>query len=218
MKLLIFLGEHRIRAGDVMISFLPLAHMFERCCENGIYYVGGCVGFYSGDIKELTNDLKMLRPTVMPAVPRLLNRVYDKIQSEIAVSALKRTLFNMALKAKEKEISRGVWRRNGCWDKLVFKKVHQGKYSRFHAFEQVFNFKHNFLAFGGNLRLMVVGSAPLAGNVLTFMRCALGCLVIEGYGQTECTGAITLTVQGDYIPNHVGPPVSCNAVKVSSCI
>lgn len=188
------MGDHRIRAGDVMISFLPLAHMFERCCENGMYYVGGCVGFYSGDIKELTNDLKMLKPTVMPAVPRLLNRVYDKIQNDINVSGLKRALFNMALKAKEKEIARGVLRRNGCWDKLVFKKVHQ--------------------AFGGNLRLMVVGSAPLAGNVLTFMRCALGCLVLEGYGQTECTGAITLTVQGDHVPNHVGPPVSCNAVKL----
>lgn len=61
---------------------------------------------------------------------------------------------------------------------------------------------------------MVVGSAPLAGNVMTFMRCALGCLVVEGYGQTECTGAITLTVQGDFVPDHVGPPVSCNAIKV----
>lgn len=71
------------------------------------------------------------------------------------------------------------------------------------------------LGFGGNLRLMVVASAPLAANVLTFMRCALGCLVVEGYGQTECTGAITLTVQGDHVPNHVGPPVSCNAVKVT---
>lgn len=40
--------------------------------------------------------------------------------------------------------------------------------------------------FGGNLRLMVVGSAPLAGHVLTFMRCSLGCLIVEGYGQTEC--------------------------------
>ncbi|EDW95404.1 long-chain-fatty-acid--CoA ligase 5 isoform X1 [Drosophila yakuba] len=188
------MGDHRIRAGDVMVSFLPLAHMFERCCENGMYYVGGCVGFYSGDIKELTNDLKMLKPTVMPAVPRLLNRVYDKIQNDISASGLKRGLFNMAMRAKEKEIARGVLRRNGCWDKLVFKKVHQ--------------------AFGGNLRLMVVGSAPLAGNVLTFMRCALGCLVLEGYGQTECTGAITLTVQGDHVPNHVGPPVSCNAVKL----
>lgn len=108
-----------------MISFLPLAHMFERCCENGIFYVGGAVGFYSGDIRELTNDIKMLKPTVMPAVPRLLNRVYDKVQSELAVSSLKRSLFRMALSSKESEIKRGIIRRNGFWDKIVFKKVHE---------------------------------------------------------------------------------------------
>jgi long-chain acyl-CoA synthetase len=74
------------------------------------------------------------------------------------------------------------------------------------------NFVH--AAFGGRLRLMVVGSAPLAGNVLTFTRVALGCIVCEGYGQTECTAPITLTVQGEHVPEHVGPPVACNGVKV----
>lgn len=72
-----------------------------------------------------------------------------------------------------------------------------------------------FPAFGGNLRLMVVGSAPLAGNVLSFIRCALGCLVVEGYGQTECTAPITCTVQGDHNTEHVGPPVSCCCIKVT---
>lgn len=89
---------------------------------------------------------------------------------------------------------------------------------------------------------MVVGSAPLAGNVLTFARCALGCLVsdilffylffpisnqrslqllfftfqiVEGYGQTECTAPVSLTVQGDHVPEHVGPPVACNQIKVN---
>lgn len=42
-----------------MISFLPLAHMLERACENAVFYYGGCIGYYSGDIKELTNDLKV---------------------------------------------------------------------------------------------------------------------------------------------------------------
>lgn len=69
-------------------------------------------------------------------------------------------------------------------------------------------------AFGGNLRLMILGSAPLAGNVLTFMRCALGCIIVEGYGQTECTAPVSLTVHGDSNPNHVGPPVACCCVKV----
>lgn len=188
------LGEHKPRVGDVMISFLPLAHMLERACENSMFYVGGAVGYYSGDIKELTNDLKALKPTVMPAVPRLLNRVYDKIQNEISSSPIKRMLFRMALNSKEAEIRRGVIRRNSLWDKLVFRKVQE--------------------AFGGRLRLMVVGSAPLAGNVLTFVRCALGCIVVEGYGQTECVAAVTLTIQGDYMVEHVGPPIGCACIKL----
>lgn len=177
-----------------MISFLPLAHMLERACENAMFYAGGAVGFYSGDIKELTNDLKALKPTIMPAVPRLLNRVYDKINNEISNSPIKKMLFRMALNSKEAEIRRGIIRKNSLWDKLVFKKVQE--------------------AFGGRLRLMVIGSAPLAGPVLTFTRCALGCLVVEGYGQTECVAAVTLTVQGDHVPGHVGPPIACCCLKV----
>lgn len=100
--------------------------MLERCCENAMYYSGGSVGFYSGDIKELTNDLKALRPTVMPAVPRLLNRVYDKIQAELSRSGLKRMMFNMGLRSKEAEIKRGILRRDSIWDRIVFKKVQAG--------------------------------------------------------------------------------------------
>lgn len=120
-------GIHRPTVGDVMMSFLPLAHMLERCCENAMYYSGGCVGFYSGDIRELTNDLKALRPTVMPAVPRLLNRVYDKIQNELGRSGMKRMLFNWALRSKEAEIKRGILRKDSLWDRIVFKKVQDGE-------------------------------------------------------------------------------------------
>lgn len=188
------MGEHKLRVGDVMISFLPLAHMLERACENAVFYNGGSIGYYSGDIKELTNDLKALKPTIMPAVPRLLNRIYDKIQSEISSSPIKRMLFRMALNSKEAELRRGIIRSNSLWDKIVFKKVQA--------------------AFGGRLRMMVVGSAPLAGNVLTFVRCSLGCVVVEGYGQTECVAAVTLTVQGDFMTEHVGPPIACASIKV----
>lgn len=73
------LGDDRPTSKDTMISFLPLAHMLERCCENGMYAVGGSVGFYSGNIKTISDDMRALKPTVMPAVPRLLNRIYDKV-------------------------------------------------------------------------------------------------------------------------------------------
>lgn len=70
--------------------------------------VGGAVGFYSGDIRRLGDDLSALKPTMMPAVPRLLNRLYDKAQSEISNSKIKKLLFNMALSAKESELKRYV--------------------------------------------------------------------------------------------------------------
>lgn len=110
-----------------MISYLPLAHMLERCCENGIYYSGAAVGFSSGNIRNLTTDMKSLKPTIMPAVPRLLNRVYDNLQEEIARSALKRLLYSMALKAKENEINRQIIRKNSVWDKMVFHKIQECK-------------------------------------------------------------------------------------------
>lgn len=68
--------------------------------------VGGSVGFYSGDIKHLADDMKALRPTTFAAVPRLLNRLYDRAQAEISNSCIKKTIFNMALAAKESEIKR----------------------------------------------------------------------------------------------------------------
>lgn len=61
-----------------MISFLPLAHMFERLLECIIFQTGAHVGFFSGDIRRLPEDIKELRPTVIPLVPRVLNRIYDK--------------------------------------------------------------------------------------------------------------------------------------------
>lgn len=71
-----------------------------------MFMVGASVGYFSGDIRRLSDDMKALRPTVTPAVPRLLNRIYDKVQSEISNSFVKRMLFNMAMSAKENELKR----------------------------------------------------------------------------------------------------------------
>lgn len=98
-----------------------------------------------------------------------------QVQAELQNSFFKRLIHNMGIKSKEGEIKKCIIRNNSIWDRLVFKKLQE--------------------SMGGKLRLMLVGSAPLAGNVLTFTRCALGCLVVEGYGQTECCAPITLSIQ-----------------------
>ena len=64
---------------DCMISYLPLAHSFEKCLFTACCITGMQIGYYSGDPLKLLDDLKELKPTAFPSVPRLFNRIYDKI-------------------------------------------------------------------------------------------------------------------------------------------
>ncbi|KTG37274.1 hypothetical protein cypCar_00037682, partial [Cyprinus carpio] len=83
---------------------------------------GGRIGFFQGDIRLLSDDMKALQPTIFPVVPRLLNRMYDKIFSQ-ANTPLKRWLLNFAAKRKGLEVKRGVIRCNSVWDKIFFHKI-----------------------------------------------------------------------------------------------
>lgn len=184
----------KLGSTDVMMSFLPLAHMFERVMETAVYSEGGAVGFFGGDIRNLADDIKVLRPTVLPVVPRVLNRIYDKVLAQANKSALTRLIFDAAVALKTREINNWIVRNDSYVDQLIFRKVREG--------------------LGGKLRMMITGSAPLNETVLTFMRCATGAVVCEGYGQTECVAAATVTIEGDPIPGHVGVPAPCNAIKL----
>ncbi|KAM6091744.1 long-chain-fatty-acid--CoA ligase 5 isoform 1-T2 [Theristicus caerulescens] len=180
-------------SSDITISYLPLAHMFERVVQTVVYSCGAKVGFFQGDIKLLTDDMKALKPTVFPVVPRLLNRVYDKIQSS-AKSPVKRCLLNLAVIMKMAEIKQGIIRNDSIWDQLIFKKVQE--------------------TMGGRMRIMVTGAAPISPSVLTFLRAALGCQIFEAYGQTECSAGCTFSMPGDWTTGHVGAPLACNIIKL----
>ena len=65
---------------DVHISYLPLAHIYERVSTISATHFGAAIGFYSGDVLRLLEDIAVLRPTVFPSVPRLWNRIYDKVR------------------------------------------------------------------------------------------------------------------------------------------
>ena len=91
-----------------MLSFLPLAHMLERCCQVAVYIAGGAVGFYSGEIRNLVEDYKTLRPTISPSVPRLLNRVYDKVLTSANDSKIRKIMLKMAISSKTAELERFV--------------------------------------------------------------------------------------------------------------
>uniref|UniRef100_A0A8C6UWH3 Arachidonate--CoA ligase n=1 Tax=Neogobius melanostomus TaxID=47308 RepID=A0A8C6UWH3_9GOBI len=182
-----------IRHDDVSISYLPLAHMFEQLMQVTLFCHGARVGFYQGEISLLMDDIKTLKPAFLPVVPRLLNRIYDKILGSVT-SPLRRTLLNFAVRRKQAELRSGVVRNDSLWDKLVFKKIQA--------------------SLGGKLRFALTTSAPISPTVLSFLRATLGCVIFEGYGQTECTGGCTFSMPGDWTAGHVGAPVPGALVKV----
>ncbi|XP_069049190.1 long-chain-fatty-acid--CoA ligase 1a isoform X1 [Lepisosteus oculatus] len=183
----------RLNTTDIHVSYLPLAHMFERVVQAVILCHGARIGFFQGDIRLLMDDLKTLRPTLFPVVPRLLNRMFDRIFGQ-ANTPVKRWLLEFASKRKEAELRSGIVRNDSMWDKLIFSKVQA--------------------SLGGRVRLMITGAAPVSPVVLSFLRTALGCQFYEGYGQTECTAGITLSMPGDWTAGHVGAPLPCNVVKL----
>ena len=89
---------------------------------------------------------------------------------------------------------RGIVRKDSIWDKILFGRMQR--------------------LLGGRVRFVVTGSAPIAGEVMRFLRVAFGCFVFEGYGQTECHAAATFTLPGETGDGHVGPPLPCVQIKL----
>ncbi|XP_042412970.1 long chain acyl-CoA synthetase 4-like [Zingiber officinale] len=97
-RLLLSVNE-QLHEDDVYISYLPLAHIFDRVIEEMFIYCGASIGFWRGDVKLLVEDIGELKPTVFCAVPRVLDRIYSGLQAKISSGGiLKKTLFNLSYK------------------------------------------------------------------------------------------------------------------------
>ncbi|VDN15053.1 unnamed protein product [Dibothriocephalus latus] len=148
------LQEVNIVPGDVYLSFLPLAHVFEQIVMHYSLSRGVAYGFYSGDLKNLSNDILACRPTLFCVVPRVLQRLYGTVQSAVSGSKLKSWLLKTAVEAKMRYVREGIVTRGSLWDKYVLKPIQD--------------------RMGGRLRFFAVGSAPMSEEVYQFCRAALG--------------------------------------------
>lgn len=182
---------------DVYLSYLPLAHIFERLIIHFLIACGACAGFYSGDVFKLPEDAQELNPTGIIVVPRICNRIYDKVMSMISQSNwFTRIIFKYAYESKRAALRvHGVFT-HWFWDRLVFAKIRT--------------------RLGTRISKIMSGSAPLSPDVLEFMRIVFGCPVYEGYGQTETCGGSFSVSHGDWaLAGHVGVPLaSCEAKLV----
>lgn len=142
----------------------------------------------------MVDDFRDFRPTLLAMVPRLLNRLYDKVRSDVGKKGLLgNVLFRLAIRGKLALIRRGSSSQNTLWDRLIFGKIRQ--------------------SLGGRVTRVISTGAPLSVDVCEFSRAAFSCPFIECYGQTECVIIFSQTV-GDTECGDTGIPTPATRVKL----
>eukprot|EP01105_Mastigella_eilhardi_P004021 TRINITY_DN1530_c0_g1_i1.p1 TRINITY_DN1530_c0_g1~~TRINITY_DN1530_c0_g1_i1.p1 ORF type:complete len:672 (+),score=176.18 TRINITY_DN1530_c0_g1_i1:32-2017(+) len=190
----IHFGEHGTR-DYTHISYLPLAHVFESSFLLAMIRGGGRVGFFSGSIIRLFDDIEVLRPTLIVGVPRVFKKFYDKVMQTIRASGfISRTVFTYAVYAKAQSLATGVptW---VDWDAFIFNKIKA--------------------KFGGQCKLIVSGGAPMDSELLDWLRVCAGCRVFNGYGLTEGTGGIVIQPWvTKVVSDSIGFPVFHSTIRL----
>ncbi len=185
------------RAEDSFLSFLPLSHMFERTPGYYLPLAVGATVTYARSVLQLADDLASQRPTVVFAVPRVFEKFHIRIHEALAVSKIKRLLFERVVTAGWRA-HRGV---DGPFDRLVIALLRRRIAGPI------------FARLGGRLRLAVIGGAPLEAHIArTFI--GLGLCVLHGYGMTECAPVISVNLPDNNDPSSVGPPLPGTEIRL----
>ncbi|MGO8839604.1 MAG: AMP-dependent synthetase/ligase [Methyloceanibacter sp.] len=192
------------RPDDIFLSFLPLAHAFERTVGYYLAMMGGSTVAYARSIENLSDDLKAIHPTVLLSVPRIYERAYAAIHAAAAGNPLKVLLLRLT--------RRLGWRR------------FQARQGRMHAPGPVASLVWPLLeklvarpiteAFGGRLRVAVTGGAPMPEEVAEFL-VAMGMPIVAGYGLTEAAPVVTANSIEDNLPASVGRPLAGVDISVA---
>jgi len=184
---------------EVFLSFLPLSHSYEHTAGQAFPIAIGAEIHYAEGVEALAGNLLEARPTIMTAVPRLYETMQGRIRRQVERDGgLKKTLFDMAVRlgAKRYRGTLAWWEPPLDWivDRLVRNKVRA--------------------RFGGRLKAMVSGGAPLNPDVGLFFT-ALGVTILQGYGQTESAPVVSCNVPGRVKLDTVGPPLKGVEVRIA---
>lgn len=169
---------------DTYLSFLPLAHIYALVCELIVLNQGSKIGYARGPIKYIMDDIQTLRPTMMTAVPRILNRVYDAMQAKI----------NEKPKFVQKLLRAAISLKAHCLAKDARPSLILDNFL-------LNNFRN---ALGGRIRLIVNGGAPIMKNVFEFICSAITPNIIQGYGLTETSAGVAVQEAPATDPTTVG--------------
>lgn len=184
---------------DLSLSFLPLSHVYERVGGQFLAIFEGVVVAYAESIENVPANLVEVRPTVLNGVPRFYEKAYQRIQVEIRrlpkpqqylirwAMALGKRALNFKKKAASRQedllIQQILKAELRVADRLVYSRIRR--------------------RFGGRLRVMVSGAAPLSNEVQQFFE-IIGLPIVEGYGLTETSAPVACNIPGDNHPGTVG--------------
>ncbi len=174
-----------ISDADRCLSFLPLCHCFERTAGYYAMLAGGAEIYYAESITTVAKNMREAHPTVIISVPRMFEKMYNKVKTSAEESAVKQAVFNWGMNVGRKyaEGRRGAVRaQKWLADKLLFNKLQERT--------------------GGRMRLFVSGGAALPAKIARFFQAA-GLDIIEGYGLTE-TSPIMSAPRDKARPGTVG--------------
>jgi len=196
-------NEFRIGADDMTLSFLPVAHILGRI-ESLLPLFSGLRSAFAENINSIAQNMQEVHPTLLVSVPRIYEKVFAKIQTDVANQPkYKQELFSWAIttgrevarrRSSQEGIPIALMLKYQVADRLVFQKIRQ--------------------KMGGNLRATISGGAPLSAELCEFFH-ACGILVMEGYGLTETSAAITCNTLHSYEFGTVGKPLTGMEIRIA---
>jgi len=187
---------------DILLSFLPLSHTFERTAGYYMAMMAGAAVAYARSIPLLADDLKIIRPTIMASVPRIYERVYNAIHAKLEEGPpLRHKLFTLTVDVGwdrfEYQQGRGAWTPKLLLWPLLKHLVADKVMDRL----------------GGRLRLSISGGAALPPKVSRLF-IALGLPLVQGYGMTETSPVVGVNRVQDNLPSTIGPPLQDIQVRI----
>src|SRR5918992_1512009 len=187
-----------VEAGDVAYLFLPLAHSFALLIQLTILDLGATLAYFGGDPKQIVPELSEVKPTYLPSVPRIFEKLYTLVTAHGDIEQIKAAT-QVGLKVRALQ--------------AAGQEVPQELQAHFDAAEEKL-FKNVRAAFGGQLRQATSGAAPIAQEILEFFF-ACGVPVLEGFGMTETATASTVSTLDSYRFGSVGRALPGVEIKIA---
>ncbi len=194
-------GDLNLQAKDVLISYLPLSHIAEQMiCLHGPILAGTCV-YFAENFERLGDNLREVRPTIFFGVPR----VWEKIQEKMVAKASENSAFKKVVAKWSK--AQGL--------RLLHRPEQKAKDLRFRLAEKLVYSKVKAALGLDRCRIAVTAAAPISLNTLEFFW-SLNIPIYELYGMSECTGPATLSLPGSAKVGFVGKTLSGTELQIAS--